>query len=134
MAMSLDMSLEDIIAGGKAQKTSGGKAQKTASKTASKTAKKPYARPVKGQQASGGGTTVYVGNLAWSVTWQHLKDHFKQAGTVLHADVMMGQDGRSKGCGLVSFASARDARNAINTLHDSELDGRMIFVREDREA
>lgn len=76
---------------------------------------------------------MYVGNLSWSVTWQDLKDHFKQVGNVLHADVMMDGD-RSKGCGLVKFASAKDARTAINTLHDTELDGRAIFVREDREA
>ena len=92
----------------------------------------PIAAPVHG---NGGvvGTKVYVGNLSWETSWQDLKDHFRSVGEVLHADVMMDGD-RSKGCGLVSFASARDARNAINTLHDSELDGRMIFVREDREA
>jgi len=81
------------------------------------------------------GTSVYVGNIAWNVTWQDLKDHFKSAGTVLHADVMAEADtGRSKGCGLVVFANARDAENAIATLHDSELKGRQIFVREDREG
>jgi len=88
-----------------------------------------------GGGGGGGGASVYVGNLPFSVTWQGLKDHFKQAGfAVQHADVMVGRDGRSKGCGLVSFASAKDARNAINEMHDSELDGRKIFVREDREA
>ena len=46
---------------------------------------------------------------------------------------MIGADGRSKGCGLVSFASAHDAATAIQTLHDSVLHTRSIFVREDRE-
>ena len=41
---------------------------------------------------------------------------------------------RSKGCGIVSFTNARDAANAIRTLHDTDLKGRLIFVREDREA
>uniref|UniRef100_A0A7S4C666 RRM domain-containing protein n=1 Tax=Chrysotila carterae TaxID=13221 RepID=A0A7S4C666_CHRCT len=90
------------------------------------------------EEAGGGvgaGQSLYVGNLAWDVSWQDLKDHFKSAGTVLHADVMMEADtGRSKGCGLVVFANARDAENAIATLHDSELKGRQIFVREDREG
>ena len=55
-------------------------------------------------------------------SWQDLKDHFRGAGLdVTHADVMMEHDGRSKGCGIVSFASARDAANAINTLNQSEL-------------
>ena len=77
---------------------------------------------------------MYVGNLSWETSWQDLKDHFRAAGDVSHADVMMEHDGRSKGCGIVSFVSARDAGNAIASLHDSELHGRKIFVREDREA
>ena len=32
------------------------------------------------------GTRVYVGNLAWNVKWQDLKDHMKQVGSVVHAD------------------------------------------------
>jgi len=84
--------------------------------------------------AAGTGTRVYVGNLSWETSWQDLKDHFRSAGEVTHADVMQDSDGRSKGCGLVAFANAHDAANAISTLHDSILGGRSIFVREDREA
>ena len=80
-----------------------------------------------------GGTRVYVGNLAWETSWQDLKDHFRQAGEVTHADVMIGADGRSKGCGLVTFANAHDAARAITTLHDTVVHNRAIFVREDRE-
>ena len=41
-----------------------------------------------------------------------------------HADVMMeAGTGRSKGCGLVTFASARDAKKAISMLHDTDLNG-----------
>ena len=82
----------------------------------------------------GGGKNVYVGNLAWTVGWQDLKDHFKTIGPVLNADVMQEPDGRSKGCGLVTFQNPRDADRAIRELHDTELDGRNIFVREDRDA
>ena len=47
------------------------------------------------------------------MTWQALKDHFKTAGDVLKADVMMDDaTGRSKGCGIVKMASAQDAENA----------------------
>ena len=82
----------------------------------------------------GGGKNVYVGNLTWTVSWQDLKDHFKTIGPVLNADVMQEPDGRSKGCGLVTFQNARDATRAINELHDTEINGRNIFVREDRDA
>jgi hypothetical protein len=43
-------------------------------------------------------------------------------------------DGRSKGCGIVEFADAAGARRAMAELSDTELGGRNIFVREDREA
>jgi RNA recognition motif-containing protein len=63
-----------------------------------------------------------------------LKDHFKQAGTVVRADVLEEAGGRSKGCGLVEFATVEEAQRAIDALNDSELKGRLIFVREDREG
>ena len=92
-----------------------------------------------GATGGGGGANnqsrrVYVGNLSWNVTWQDLKDYMRDAGEVVHAEVMTESDGRSKGCGIVEFATAEDAKEAINTLTDTELKGRMIFVREDREG
>eukprot|EP00301_Raphidiophrys_heterophryoidea_P002570 c11199_g1_i2.p1 GENE.c11199_g1_i2~~c11199_g1_i2.p1 ORF type:complete len:177 (+),score=25.70 c11199_g1_i2:121-651(+) len=63
-----------------------------------------------------------------------LKDHLRQAGNVVFADVLIGDDGRSKGCGVAEFSTPEDAENAIRTLTDTELDGRLIFVREDRES
>jgi len=77
---------------------------------------------------------VYVGNLAYETRWQDLKDHFREAGNVVFAEVLMGIDGRSKGCGIVEFESKEEALNAIEKLNDSGLDDRLIFVREDREA
>jgi len=77
---------------------------------------------------------VYVGNLSWDVVWQDLKDHMREAGEVLFAEVMTGGDGRSKGCGIVEYATAEQAAEAISTLNDTDLNGRMIFVREDRET
>lgn len=76
---------------------------------------------------------VYVGNLSWNVTWRELKDHMKKVGEVAFCDVMMEAGGRSRGCGLVAYRSAEDAERAVQELHDSELMGRTIFVREDRE-
>lgn len=76
---------------------------------------------------------VYVGNLSWSVTWRDLKDHMRSAGEVLRADVLTGYDGRSKGCGIVEYATVEEANTAVETLNNSDLMGRQIFVREDRE-
>ena len=37
----------------------------------------------------------------------------RQAGNVVHADVMLNPDGTSKGWGVVQYASAQDALGAI---------------------
>jgi RNA recognition motif-containing protein len=76
---------------------------------------------------------VYVGNLSWDVAWPELKDHMRQAGEVLHSEVICEHNGRSKGCGIVEYATEEEAQEAISTLTQTELNGRMIFVREDRE-
>ena len=86
------------------------------------------------QQGVGRVNKLYVGNLSWDVTWQDLKDHFKQCGNVVRADVVDGPDGRSKGYGLVEYSDWRDAIRAMMTLNDTVINGRQIFVREDREA
>lgn len=81
------------------------------------------------------GRRVYVNNLSWNTSWHGLKDHFKGAGTVIRADVMEDHEtGRSKGCGLVEFATKEDAARAISMYNDTELDDRQIQVREDRET
>lgn len=75
---------------------------------------------------------VYIGNLNYSTSWQTLKDHMRTAGNVAYVDIFQGPDGRSKGCALVEFSSPEDAAKAIKELNDTTLDGRPIFIREDR--
>ncbi|KAF9927605.1 hypothetical protein FBU30_003027 [Linnemannia zychae] len=77
---------------------------------------------------------VYVGNLSYDVKWTNLKDFMREIGPVAHADVLLGRDGRSKGCGVVEYQNAEDARAAIRKLNDVVLMGRPVFVREDRES
>lgn len=89
--------------------------------------------------AGGGGNSVrerrvYVGNLSYDVKWTNLKDFMREIGPVAHADVLLGRDGRSKGCGVVEYQNADDARAAIRKLNDVVLMGRPVFVREDRES
>jgi len=57
----------------------------------------------------------------------------RAAGNVDKADVITGGDGRSKGCGVVTYQKPQEAARAIRELQDSMLNGRPIFVREDRE-
>ena len=59
---------------------------------------------------------VFVGNLAYNVTWQRLKDHFSQIGHVEKSTVIQSADGRSSGCGIIEFASASAVPDAIEFL------------------
>ena len=62
--------------------------------------------------------SVYVGNINTpTVTWQILKDHMKQAGEVVRADVCAHP--YPYGYGIVSFATPKDAKAAISALNDS---------------
>ena len=78
---------------------------------------------------------LYVHNLSWRVSWQDLKDHFRQAGEVVHTKILTegGPGGRSKGCGIVEMATIDEAARAVEMLSDTNLDGRNILIREDRE-
>ena len=91
---------------------------------------KPYKTPQDEPVSRG----IFCGNLSYETTWQSLKDHMRQAGEVIRADVLTDRaTGRSKGCGIVEYEDAADARKALRDLHETELDGRQIFLREDRE-
>jgi len=92
---------------------------------------KPFSMGAHGEYAKIG-RRVYVMNLSWETSWQTLKDHFRQVGNVVYADVMKEGD-RSKGCGIVEFEHAEEALQAIVRLSNSTLDDRQILVREDRE-
>ncbi|KAI9822135.1 MAG: hypothetical protein M1832_003138 [Thelocarpon impressellum] len=79
---------------------------------------------------------VYVGNLSYDVKWHHLKDFMRQAGEVLFADVLLLPNGMSKvgANAIVEYATREQAQNAVNTLSNQNLMGRLVYVREDREA
>lgn len=89
--------------------------------------------PVEGDGPRVVGKRCFVGNLAWKTSWQDLKDKFRECGNVVYANVMRGDDNRSKGWGIVEYENVEEAEAAINTLNGIELDGRPILVREDRE-
>ncbi|KAL8902051.1 MAG: hypothetical protein Q9192_000195 [Flavoplaca navasiana] len=79
---------------------------------------------------------VYVGNLSYDVKWHHLKDFMRQAGEVLFADVLLLPNGMSKvgANAIVEYATRDQAQQAVNTLSNQNLMGRLVYVREDREA
>jgi len=77
------------------------------------------------------GAQLWVGNLSFDTSWQDLKDHFRQCGHVEHADIPE-KDGRKRGYGLVRFSNAQDADAAVRRLDGTDLQGRRLEVRYDR--
>ncbi len=74
---------------------------------------------------------LYVGNLAYSVTNEDLKDLFSQSGTVESVAVVSDKfSGQSKGFGFVEMADAAEAAAAIQSLDGTEFKGRNIRVNE----
>ncbi|KAF7316402.1 Telomere maintenance protein [Mycena indigotica] len=78
------------------------------------------------------GRNLFVGNLPFHVQWQDLKDLFRQAGTIVRADVALGPEGRSRGFGTVVFATEKDARRAVTMFSGYEFNGRTLKVHYDK--
>jgi cold-inducible RNA-binding protein len=74
---------------------------------------------------------LYVGNLAYSVSNDDLRDLFAQVGQVQSASVITDKfSGQSKGFGFVEMTTAEEVANAIRQFNDTELKGRNIKVNE----
>ncbi|KAG5885565.1 hypothetical protein JTB14_003764 [Gonioctena quinquepunctata] len=71
---------------------------------------------------------VIVENLSSRCSWQDLKDYMRKAGEVTFADAHKLAPNE----GVVEFISYSDMKNAIDKLHDTEINGRRIKVFEDR--
>ncbi|KAJ3346207.1 hypothetical protein HDU91_007106 [Kappamyces sp. JEL0680] len=78
------------------------------------------------------GYSVYVGNLPFQVRWQDLKDLFSDGFTPIRADVMMETPTRSKGFGVVKFATLEEAERAVAEYQGASVQGRPIVVRLDK--
>lgn len=78
-------------------------------------------------------TNLFVGNLSFSTTNDTLRSAFEPFGEVTSANVITDRDtGRSRGFGFVEMSSADAAKNAIEELDGSEIDGRRVNVNEAR--
>lgn len=75
---------------------------------------------------------LFVSNLAYSISWQDMKDLFAEFGVVVRADVFQERPGRSKGVGVVEMSTAEEAQAAITGMTGREVRGRVLTVREDR--
>jgi RNA recognition motif-containing protein len=76
---------------------------------------------------------IYVGNLAYSVTEDQLREAFAQFGEVSSAKVISDREtGQSKGFGFVEMPDDGAAQSAIDALNETALNGRNIRVNQAR--
>ena len=74
---------------------------------------------------------LYVCNLRWSIDDDQLRNIFKEAGTIVSANIIIDREtGRSRGFGFVEMATEEEAKKAIELFNGMNIDGRPIVVRE----
>jgi RNA recognition motif-containing protein len=76
---------------------------------------------------------IYVGNLAFAITEDELRQAFEAFGKVDTATIIKDKySGQSKGFGFVEMPSGDEARAAIEGLNGKDMKGRNINVNEAR--
>ncbi|MEK7186157.1 MAG: RNA-binding protein [Patescibacteria group bacterium] len=74
---------------------------------------------------------LFIGGLEYSTTDAQLEEHFSKIGKVLSAKVIIDRDtGQGKGFGFVEMDTEETAKEAMDKLNNSELNGRSIAVKE----
>lgn len=72
---------------------------------------------------------IFVGNLAWKVTEDSLRDLFGTIGNVVSVKIVTDlYTGKSRGFGFVEMESSEDAERAIRELNDKPLLDRNLRV------
>ena len=76
---------------------------------------------------------IYVGNMSYDTSEDDLRKAFEAHGTVDSVAVISDKySGRSKGFGFVEMSNDAEAKAAIESLNDSDLQGRTLKVNEAR--
>ncbi len=76
---------------------------------------------------------IYVGNMSYDTSEDDLRKAFEAHGQVDSVAVISDQySGRSKGFGFVEMSNDTEAKAAIDSLNDSDLQGRTLKVNEAR--
>ena len=73
---------------------------------------------------------IFVAKLDYDTQEADVRDAFEAFGEVTSVKIIMDKfTGRSKGYGFVEMANDDEGNEAINSLNDSEMDGRTIVVK-----
>ncbi|PPQ87966.1 hypothetical protein CVT25_001045 [Psilocybe cyanescens] len=73
-------------------------------------------------------TNLYVKNIDPEMSQEDFEKLFHQFGSVTSALISVDDEGKSKGFGFVNFDNHEEAQHAVDTLHDTEVNGRKLFV------
>jgi polyadenylate-binding protein len=73
-------------------------------------------------------TNLYVKNLDPEVSQEEFEKLFEQFGAVTSAIIQVDEDGKSRGFGFVNYENHEEAAKAVEALHDTEHNGRKLFV------
>lgn len=76
---------------------------------------------------------LFIGNIAFTVTSEELRDAFTKYGEVLDAVVLKDREtNRSRGFGFVEMGSDEAGQKAIDEMNGTDLAGRKIVVNKAR--
>ncbi len=74
---------------------------------------------------------LFVGGLSWNTRNDLLESAFAKFGKVISANVVFDKETkRSRGFGFVEMENDAEAKEAMEKLNNTELDGRNIIVSE----
>ena len=76
-----------------------------------------------------GAATLFVANLPFRYSDQDVMDLFGEIAPITSAQVVMDDDGRSRGYGFVEIDVAADQDKLIEEFHGAEVSGRDLIVR-----
>ena len=73
---------------------------------------------------------IFVAKLNYDTSESTVRNAFEEFGTVDSVKIIMDKfTSRSKGFGFVEMPNDDEARNAIQSLNDQDIDGRTIVVK-----
>jgi polyadenylate-binding protein len=73
-------------------------------------------------------TNLYVKNLDPEMSQEEFEQLFQSFGMVTSALISVDEEGRSKGFGFVNYEKHEEAQAAVDALHETERNGRKLFV------
>eukprot|EP00271_Cylindrocystis_brebissonii_P011619 TRINITY_DN29496_c0_g1_i1.p1 TRINITY_DN29496_c0_g1~~TRINITY_DN29496_c0_g1_i1.p1 ORF type:complete len:779 (+),score=217.99 TRINITY_DN29496_c0_g1_i1:291-2627(+) len=73
-------------------------------------------------------TNIFVKNLDLEVTEETLQEKFGEVGKITNLVIMRDEMGKSRGFGFVNYENPDSARAAVDTLNQTEIGSKMVYV------